>query len=66
MISVPVKNGNLDGALKRFKHKVTRNGIPSECKKRENYVKPGDKRRKAKKEGIKNTRKRNKMNNYRD
>ena len=60
---VTVKNGNLDMALKRFKQKVARDGVPSECKKREAYDKPGVKRREAKKQGIKNTRKRNKINN---
>lgn len=57
-----VKNGNLDFALKKFKQKVARDGVPSECKKREGYDKPGVKRRLAKKEGIKNARKRNKQN----
>jgi len=55
--NVQVK-GNLDLALKRFKQKVARDGVPSECRKREAYDKPGVKRRAAKKEGIKNTRKR--------
>ena len=36
--------------------------ICTECKKREGYDKPGVKRRLAKKEGIKNTRRRNKGN----
>ncbi len=57
-----VKNGNLDFALKKFKQKVARDGVPSECKKHEGYDKPGVKRRLAKKEGIKNARKRNKAN----
>ena len=56
--------GNLDLALKRFKQKVARDGVPSEWKKREAYDKPGVKRRAAKKEGIKNTRKRAKIRNY--
>ncbi len=60
---VPVKNGNLDVALRKFKQKVARDGVPSECKKRECYDKPGVRRRNAKKEGIKNTRKRNRANN---
>ncbi len=60
---VSVKNGNLDMALKKFKQKVARDGVPSECKKREGYDKPGVKRRAAKKEGIKNSRKRNRNNN---
>ena len=33
MTEVAVK-GNLDGALKRFKQKCSRDGIPSEVKKR--------------------------------
>ncbi len=55
--------GSLDQALRRFKQKVARDGVPSEWKKREAYEKPGVRRRNAKKEGIKNSRKRNRMNN---
>ena len=54
---VTVKNGNLDMALRKFKQKVARDGVPSECKKREAYDKPGVRRRAAKKEGIKNSQK---------
>ena len=57
MTKVVVKNGNIDGALKRFKQVVAKSGIPSECKKREHYCKPGVQRREAKKAGIKNSRK---------
>ena len=60
MTHVDVKNGNVEVALKKFKMKVQRSGIPSEMKKRKEYSKPGIVRREAKKEGIKNTRKRNK------
>lgn len=55
MTHVVVKNGNIDGALKKFKQKVAKSGIPSEFKKREHYEKPGIKRRNAKKEAIKNS-----------
>ena len=55
--------GNLDQALRKFKQKVARDGVPSECKKREAYDKPGVRRRNAKKEGIKNSQKRNRANN---
>ena len=58
MTKVVVRNGNVDGALKKFKQKVAKSGIPSECKKREHYSKPGIQRREAKKAGIKNSRKR--------
>ena len=47
MTIVEVKNGS---------------GVPSELKKHKEYKKPGVKRREAKKEMIKNSRKRNKKN----
>ena len=57
MTKVIVQNGNVDGALKKFKAKVARSGVPSELKKRKHYEKPGVKRREAKKEMIRNARK---------
>lgn len=59
MTKVIVRNGNVDGALKSFKQKVVKNGLLKEAKERnDGYMKPGVKRRKAKKEAIKNSRKR--------
>lgn len=66
MSTVAVRNGNLDMALRKFKQKQARDGVPSECKKRESYIKPGVRKRAAKKEGIKNARKRNKASKGRD
>lgn len=62
MTRVEVRNGNVEGALKQFKIKVQRSGVPSEMKKRKEYSKPGIVRREAKKEAIKNARKHNKNN----
>ncbi len=62
MTHVDVKNGNVEVALKKFKVKVQRSGIPSEMKKRKEYSKPGVVRREAKKEAIKNARKKSRMN----
>lgn len=56
MTRVDVKNGNIDSALKRFKVKVARSGVPSELKKKKCYEKPGVKRRNEKKEMIRNAR----------
>lgn len=64
MTSVPVKDGNIDLALKRFKQKVAKSGLPSEVKKRQHYDKPGVRRRKAKEEAIKNSRKNNRREQY--
>ena len=57
MAKVVVKDGNVDGALKKWKVKVAKSGVPSELKKRKHYEKPGVKRREAKKEMIRNARK---------
>ena len=53
MTKVVVQNGNVDLALKKFKAKVARSGVPSELKKRKCYEKPGVRRRNEKKENIK-------------
>ncbi|MGN1338266.1 MAG: 30S ribosomal protein S21 [Candidatus Coprovivens sp.] len=58
MTKVVVQNGNIDGALKKFKIKVAKSGVPSELKKRKCYDKPGVRKREAKKEMIRNSRKR--------
>lgn len=59
-----VKNGNVDGALKALKQKNNRDGLLKEARKRhDGYMKPGERRREAKKAGIKNSRKRERMNN---
>ena len=56
MTKVDVKNGDINSALKRFKLKVAKSGVPSELKKHKHYDKPGVRKREAKKE---NSRKRN-------
>ena len=38
MTHVAVRNGNLDGALRKFKQKVARDGIPSEFKKEKHMI----------------------------
>ena len=57
MTKVVVQNGNIDGALKKFKVKVARSGVPSELKKHKFAEKPGVRRRNELKEMIKNSRK---------
>lgn len=57
MTKVVVKNNDVESALKKFKTKVARSGVPSEIKKRKHYEKPGVKRRNEKKEMIRNSRK---------
>ena len=64
MIHVSVKNDNVDGALRVFKQKFAKSGVPSEIKKRKHYDKPGVVRRNEKKEGIKNSKRRARRNDY--
>ncbi len=58
MTEVSVK-GNLDSALKRFKLKCSRDGIPSEVKKRKFYEKPSRVRKEQQKRNMINARKKN-------
>ena len=58
MSKVIVRNGNVDNALKTFKQRNVKDGLLKEVRKREHYSKPGEKRRITKKEGIKNSRRR--------
>jgi small subunit ribosomal protein S21 len=59
MTKVVVQDGNIDKALRNFKVKVARSGVPSELKKRKFHIKPGVEKRMKKEEGIKNARKKN-------
>ena len=64
MATVVVKNGNVDGALRTLKQRNAKDGSSKKVRERqEGYMKPGVKRRLAKKEAIKNSRKNNR-NNY--
>lgn len=64
MSTVVVRNGNVEGALRTMKQKNAKEGLLKTVKERtEGYMKPGVKRRKAKKEGIKNSRRRERMYN---
>jgi len=63
MTKVVVRNGNVDGALRTFKQKNVKDGLLKELKKREHYSKPGEKRREARKEAIKNSHKKERFNN---
>ena len=64
MSTVIVRNGNVDGALRTMKQRNMKDGLLKAVRERqEGYMKPGVKRRKAKKEAIKNSRKRERMYN---
>lgn len=56
-MSVIVKNNNLDGALRIFKAQVAKDGTLTAARARQEYKKPGVKRREEKKKNIQNCRK---------
>ncbi len=59
MTKVVVRNGNVDGALRTLKQKNVKDGLSKQVRERqEGYLKPGARKRKEKKENIKNSRKR--------
>lgn len=47
-IAVVVQNNNVDAALRKFKKKVQEEGIIQTVRSKQEYVKPSEKRRKAK------------------
>ncbi len=64
MNKVIVKDGKLDGALRILKQNNLRDSSWKKLRSRqEGYMKPGEKRRAAKQEGIKNSHRRERMNN---
>lgn len=60
MATTFVKEGNVDGALRNWKHANAKDGSSKKIRERQmGYMKPGEKRRKEKQENTKNCRKRN-------
>ncbi len=45
---VEVRNGDIAGALRKFKKKVQESGVLQDYKDRQEYVKPSEKRKRAK------------------
>lgn len=52
-LRVEVRNGDFNGAMRRFKKKVQEAGIIQEVRDRQQYVKPSEVRKKAKAAGRK-------------
>ena len=56
-ITIQVRNGNLEQALRVLKKKSQKVGLLKELKARQYYEKPSEKKRRKKKEGIANYKK---------
>lgn len=50
-LHVEVRNGDMNGALRRFKRKVNEDGVLLTYKDKQEYVKPSEKRKMAKAAG---------------
>ena len=50
-LKVEVRNGDFNGALRKFKKRVQEAGIIQEIRERKEFVKPSERRRKAKAAG---------------
>ena len=64
MTQVNVRNGNLDGALRKFKKDVFRSNVVQECRDRSYYEKPSRKKYERKRKALFISRLREKENNY--
>lgn len=62
-LCVEVRNGDLNGALRKFKRKVNDDGILQTLREKEHYEKPSEKRKKAKAAGIARWKKKQAKNN---
>ncbi len=56
-ITVEVRGGNLEKAMRVLKKKVMKEGLVKELRARQHYQKPSEIKREKKKEGIKNYKK---------
>ena len=56
-ITIQVRNGNVEQAMRVMKRKLMKDGIMKELRQRESYEKPSEKKRRKKKENIANYKK---------
>ena len=64
MAVTQVRNNDLNGALRRWKMDVQKNGALSKAKEKKEYKKPGVRRREEKKINTMNSRRNSRKNNY--
>jgi small subunit ribosomal protein S21 len=56
-ITVDVRNGNVEQAMRVLKRKVMKEGLVKELRERQSFEKPSEKKRRKKKENIDNVKK---------
>lgn len=61
MLAIEVKNNDVEFALRLLKKQAQKSGLIREIRRRQQYEKPSERRRRQKREGIRNTRKRERL-----
>jgi ribosomal protein S21 len=61
LLAIQVKNNDVDFALRLLKRQMQKSGLLRELRRRRQYEKPSERRRRQKRDGIRNTRKRERL-----
>jgi len=61
MLAIEVKHNDVEFALRLLKKQVQKSGLLREIRRRRQYEKPSERRRRQKHDGIRNTRKRERL-----
>ena len=61
LLAIHVKNNDVDFALRLLKKQMQKSGLIRELRRRRQYEKPSERRRRQKRDGIRNTRKRERL-----
>lgn len=61
MLAIEVKHNDVEFALRLLKKQVQKSGLLRELRRRRQYEKPSERRRRQKRDSIRNTRKRERL-----
>ena len=61
MLAITVKHNDVEFALRLLKRQLQKSGLLRELRRRRQYEKPSERRRRQKRDGIRNTRKRERL-----
>jgi len=61
MLAIEVQHNDVEFALRLLKKQVQKSGLLREIRRRRQYEKPSERRRRQKRDGIRNTRKRERL-----
>jgi ribosomal protein S21 len=61
LLAIEVKNNDVEFALRLLKRQMQKSGLIRELRRRKQYEKPSERRRRQKRDGIRNTQKRERL-----